>query len=68
MMWQMEMYFINTLSILNECIIYFCIQLGRCVLFSFPALALVFILRATILKKAVFLRGMVWGIFLIVPF
>ncbi|MDE5597577.1 MAG: M56 family metallopeptidase, partial [Lachnospiraceae bacterium] len=68
MMWQMEMYFINTLSILNDCIIYFCIQLGRCVLFSFPVLAFVLILRTTIFKKTVFLRGMVWSIFLIVPF
>lgn len=68
MMWQMEWHFVNALSILNDCIIYFCIQLGRCVLFSFPALALVLILRAAILRKAVFLRGMVWSIFLIVPF
>ncbi|MDE5597598.1 MAG: transcriptional regulator, partial [Lachnospiraceae bacterium] len=62
MMWQMQWQF------LNGCIIYFCIQLGRCVSFSFPALALILILRTTILKRAVFLRGMVWSIFLIVPF
>ena len=62
MMWQMQWQF------LNDCIIYFCIQLGRCVLFSFLALALILILRTTILKRAVFLRGMVWSIFLIVPF
>ena len=68
MMWQMKWYFLNTLSILNDCIIYFCIQLGRCVLLSFPILAIILILRTTILKKAVFLRGMVWSIFLIVPF
>ncbi len=68
MMWQIEWHFSNALSILNDCIIYFCIQFGRCVLFSFPVLALVLILRTTILKKAVFLKGMVWGIFLIVPF
>lgn len=67
-MWQIEWHFLNALSILNDCIIYFCIQLGRCVLFSFSALALVLILRSTILRKAVFLRGMVWSIFLIVPF
>ena len=68
MMWQIEWHFLNALTILNDCVIYFCIQLGRCVLFSFPAVALVLILRATILKKAVFLRGVVWSIFLIVPF
>ena len=67
-MWQIEWHFINTLFILNDCIIYFCIQLGRCVLLSFPMLALVLILRTTILRKTVFLRGMVWSIFLIVPF
>ncbi len=59
MMWQIKWHFINALSILNDSIIYFCIQLGRCVLFSFPALALVLILRTAILRKAVFLRGMV---------
>lgn len=68
MMWQMEWHFLNALTVLNDCVIYFCIQLGRCVLFSVPAMALVLILRTTILRKAVFLRGMVWSIFLIVPF
>ncbi|MCM1387418.1 MAG: M56 family metallopeptidase [Bacillus sp. (in: Bacteria)] len=58
----------NALSLLNDCIIYFSIQLGRCVLLSFPVLALALILRAVILRKTVFLRGMVWSIFLIVPF
>ncbi|MDE5866033.1 MAG: transcriptional regulator [Lachnospiraceae bacterium] len=68
MMWQMEWHFLNALSILNNCVIYFCIQLGRCVLLSFPALAWVLILRTTILRKTVFLRGMVWSALLIVPF
>lgn len=68
MSWQMEWHFLNALSILNDCVIYFCIQLGRCVLFSFPVLALVLILRAAILRKAVFLKGMIWSIFFIVPF
>lgn len=68
MMWQIEWHFLNALSILNDCVIYFCIQLGRCVLFSFPVLALVLFLRAAILKKTVFLKGMIWSIFFIVPF
>ncbi len=67
-MWQIEWHFLNALSILDDCTTYFCIQLGRCVLFSLPVLALVLILRTTILRKSVFLRGMIWSIFLIVPF
>lgn len=47
---------------------YFYVQLRRCVLFSLVAFALVLLLRNTVLKRKVFLKGMVWGIFLVVPF
>lgn len=55
-------------ELLNAFTIYFSILLGRCALLSFPILALVMILRKTILKKHIFSKGLIWGIFLAVPF
>lgn len=48
--------------------VYISILLGNCALISFAALTLVMVLRNTLLKRAVFLKGMIWGIFIIVPF
>lgn len=48
--------------------IYIVMQLGRGILFSFFTLVLVLLLRNTICKKAVFLRGLLWCLFLPVPF
>ena len=53
---------------LDQCSVYFSIQLGRCVLFSFVALGIVLVLRCSILKEKIFLKGMLWSIFLLVPF
>lgn len=53
---------------LDQCRVYFSIQLGRCVLFSFVALFVVLILRRSVLKKRIFLKGMAWSLFLAVPF
>ena len=47
---------------------YFYVQLRRCALFSVAAFALVMLLRSTVLKRKVFLKGMIWSIFLVVPF
>ncbi|MCH5333693.1 MAG: M56 family metallopeptidase [Agathobacter sp.] len=52
----------------DQCSAYFSIQLGRCVLFSFLALGLVLVLRHSILKEKIFLKGLLWSIFLLVPF
>lgn len=60
--------FLRFLNLLDDLTIYFSIQLGRCAVLSFPALVLVLILRRSVLEKRVFLKGMVWGTFLVVPF
>ena len=52
----------------DQCSAYFLIQRGRCVLFSFLALGLVLVLRHSILKEKIFLKGLLWSIFLLVPF
>lgn len=56
------------LLLLNQCVLYYSIQLGRCALLSFGVLALVMLLRGTIFRKNIFCRAMVWGVFLAVPF
>ncbi len=67
-MLKMQWTFESFLWFLNQCSVYFSIQLGRCVLFSFAALGIVLILRCSILKKKIFLKGLLWSIFLLVPF
>lgn len=67
-MLKMQWTFESFLWFLNQCCVYFSIQLGRCVLFSFAVLGLVLVLRCSILKKKIFLRGLLWSIFLLVPF
>ena len=64
-MWYGLLRFLNLLDDLTT---YFSIQLGRCVLLSFPVLALILILRRGVFMKTTFLKGMVWGIFSVVPF
>ena len=68
MIWNIWWSFLRFLSLLDDLTVYFSIQLGRCALLSFPVLAAVLILRRGILRKKIFLKGMVWGIFLAVPF
>ena len=47
---------------------YFAILLGRCAMLSLPISVLVVILRRTLLQRTIFLKGMIWGMLLIVPF
>ncbi len=56
------------LEYLDCFVVYYSIQLGRCVLFSFVALAVVLLLRHTCFKNRLFLKGMCWGVFLVIPF
>ncbi|MBR1701956.1 MAG: M56 family metallopeptidase [Lachnospiraceae bacterium] len=58
----------QTRLIIDGVTIYFSVQLGRCAILSVLLLGLVLLLRKTILKNNIFLKGAVWGLFLIVPF
>ncbi len=53
---------------LNLCAVYYVMQLARCVLFSFMLFALIFLLRKTVLKNRVFLKGAIWSLFIPVLF
>lgn len=48
--------------------VYFVIQLGRSVLVSYLIVILVLLMRKTVFRKTVFLKGMLWFLFLLPPF
>ncbi len=57
-----------TFNILDFGTIYIAISLGQCVQVSFFVFILILFLRGTLLRKTVFLKGMVWGLLLVTPF
>lgn len=58
----------NGIQFLNFCAVYYAIQLVRCVLFSFPVVAFVFVIRKTALQNRVFLKGALWSLLIPVLF
>lgn len=56
------------ISFLNLCAVYYVIQFLKCVQISFMVFALVFFLRKTLLKNKVFLKGILWSLFIPVLF
>lgn len=61
-------YWLGFIDFLNAGAFYFVMQLGRGVFLSFPILFAVLLLRRTVFKKAVFLKGILWCLFLPLPF
>ena len=55
-------------ELLDFCSFYYTIQLIRCAFISFLVLAFVFLLRNTMLKNKIFLKGALWSLFLPVLF
>lgn len=47
---------------------YLGVLLGQCALISFFLFPLIFLLRGTLFRKTVFLKGMSWGLLLVTPF
>ena len=58
----------NVISFFNLCSVYYVIQLLKCVQISFVVFAIVFLLRRTLAKNRVFLKGAVWSLFIPVLF
>ena len=52
------------LSFLHGSVIYYTLQLGRCVLLSYGVFALVCLLRKTVCRDRVFLKGALWCLLL----
>lgn len=55
-------------SFMDFCAAYYTTQLVRCAAFSFALVGLVMLLRKTLFSKRIFLRGLLWSSFLLVPF
>lgn len=56
------------IQFINICAVYYVIQLVRCALLSFGVFAFVYVLRKTLMKNKVFLKGALWSLFIPVLF
>ena len=55
-------------GLISFCTVYYTTQLVRCTAFSFALIGIVMLLRKILFSKRVFFRGMLWALFLIIPF
>ncbi len=55
-------------SLLDFCAVYYTTQLVRCAAFSLVLAGLVILLRKVLFSGWTFLRGMLWALFLVIPF
>lgn len=55
-------------GVIDFCVVYFTTQLVRCVAFSFVLMGIVMLLRRLLFSKQVFIKGMLWSLFLCIPF
>jgi len=55
-------------SLMDFCAVYYTTQLVRCAAFSFVLIGLVMLLRKKFFSKRTFFRGMLWALFLVIPF
>lgn len=53
---------------LGDCAVYFTLQFVRCVIFSYALIGGVMLLRRTLFPKLTFAKGMLWAMFLLIPF
>lgn len=50
----------RTLQFLNVCAVYYVVQLGKCAMISAVVLAAILLLRKSLLRQTVFLKGALW--------
>lgn len=55
-------------SLMDFCAVYYTTQLVRCAAFSFVLMGLVMLLRKMLFSRWIFFRGMLWALFLVIPF
>lgn len=55
-------------SLMDFCASYYTTQLVRCAVFSFVLIGLVMLLRKVPFSKRTFMRGLLWSLFLLLPF
>lgn len=61
-------YWLGFASFLNASALYLVMLLGRSAMLSLPVLLAILLLRRTVFRKTVFLKGMLWGLFFPLPF
>ena len=55
-------------NLLDFCAVYYTTQLVRCAAFSFVLVGVVMLLRKKFFAERTFLKGMLWALFLVIPF
>ncbi len=55
-------------SLMDFCAVYYTTQLVRCAAFSFVLIGLVMLFRKMLFSGRIFFRGMLWALFLVIPF
>ncbi len=63
-----QVFWSGFINFLNASVMYWVMLIGRSAFLSLPVLLMVFLLRRTVCKKTVFLKGMLWCLFLPLPF
>lgn len=53
---------------LDACAVYFAVQLVRCAIVPLPLTGIVMLIRKTLVRNQPFAKGMLWTVFLLVPF
>ncbi len=56
------------IRLMDFCAVYYTTQLVRCAAFSFVLIGIVMLLRKTLFSERTFFKGMLWAMFLIIPF
>lgn len=64
----MQEFWNSGISFLNLCAVYYVTQILKCIQISFIVFVFVYFLRKTLLKNRVFLKGMLWSLFIPVLF
>lgn len=64
----LDMFLSNAGRFMEYYAIYFVILLGRAVTVSVILMLLILLLRKTVFKNAIFLKGLLWGLLLLAPF
>lgn len=54
--------------LMDFCTVYYTTQLVRCAAFSFVLIGIVMLLRKTLFSERTFFKGMLWAMFLVIPF
>lgn len=64
----MQIFFEQLLEFLKGAVAYYTVQLGRSAMLSIPILLIILILRRTICRKTVFVKGLLWTLLIPLPF